>query len=238
MAKRSTACSSRVTENSFCKSERSAENAAPACGFHRLKPAVYDPPLVAFLSGFTAICFHYLATRVAIMRKSMLVSLIMVGMAVACTASVWAADDEVLAVDFTDCPSAVQKTLTEESRGAEMKQVDKAKTDDGEVYYEVEVEIRKRTYKIVVESDGTLWDKFLIVDFDEAEIGFSECPEPVQKTFQEEGKDHRFKMVNKVTDDDKITYHATAKLSAKEYEIIVAHDGTLISKTIAEDEEE
>ena len=63
-------------------------------------------------------------------------------------------------IKFTDAPAAVQKTLTEEAKGAKIENVDK-ETDDGKTIYEADVMINGKNYEIKVAEDGTLIQKKL-----------------------------------------------------------------------------
>src|SRR6476659_8661192 len=52
-------------------------------------------------------------------------------------------------VKFDQVPAAVQKTLTEESKGAKIDEVDKEE-DDGKVIYEADVTLNGKNYEIKV----------------------------------------------------------------------------------------
>ncbi len=212
---------------------RGEENSPTACWMGMMRMPSIGWPIVC--GGFVV----FGAARVAIMRTSSVVGLFCVGCvaaAVLMAVRLRAADD-VAAVKLADCPMVVQTTLAEESHHAEIPLVDRVKTDNGVMTYEVEVKIHEKTYRIVVESDGTLWDKFLIADVDEEEIKFAQCPEQVQRTFAEESRDYKIKTVKKVSEDDRITYHTGVRFGKTEYMIIVGESGTLISKSIVEDDE-
>ena len=67
---------------------------------------------------------------------------------------------DVLEVELSNCPAAVQKTLKREANGAEIEVVDK-ETKGGKAVYEVDVKIEGKNYKIRVGEDGILISKAL-----------------------------------------------------------------------------
>ena len=67
--------------------------------------------------------------------------------------------DEVK-VKIDQVPAAVQKTLSEESHGAKIDEVDK-ETDEGKTIYEADVKLNGHNYEIKVAEDGTLISKKL-----------------------------------------------------------------------------
>ena len=59
---------------------------------------------------------------------------------------------------FSEVPAAVQKTLTDEAKGAKIETVDK-ETDKGKTIYEADVKIDGTNYEIKVAEDGKLISK-------------------------------------------------------------------------------
>jgi uncharacterized membrane protein YkoI len=155
--------------------------------------------------------------------------------------AVQATADEV-EIKFADCPAAVQKTLTREALGTKIEEVEKD-TDDGKTVYEAEVKIDGKEYEIVVAEDGTLLEKSLDDEDDEdedegeeVEVKLSDCPAAVRKTLEREAFGSAIDEVTKLTDDGKSIYEADVTIDGKEYEVIVAENGTLLSKELEEDE--
>ena len=74
----------------------------------------------------------------------------------------------------------------------------------------------------------------------EVRIKLSDCPAAVQTTFKREVHGAGIDAVEKETEEGKTVYEVEIKIEGKDYEIEVAEDGTLISKTLteADDEEE
>src|SRR5476651_1235427 len=65
--------------------------------------------------------------------------------------------DEVK-VSFDQAPAAVKATLTKESNGAKIADVDK-ETDEGKTIYEADAMIGDKNYEIKVAEDGSLISK-------------------------------------------------------------------------------
>jgi hypothetical protein len=151
-------------------------------------------------------------------------------------------DDAVETVEikmkFADCPAAVQKTLQLESVGAELKEVVEV-TEDGKKVYMADVTFDGREYEIVVDEAGTLLAKVLNDD-DEitTELKFSDCPVAVQKTLKRESRGAEIETVDKVVNDEKTGYLIDVKIDGKNYALVVAENGILISKLLDEEDEE
>jgi hypothetical protein len=77
-------------------------------------------------------------------------------------------EKEEKAIELSDCPKAVQKTLKREANGSELEEITKEE-EDGKTVYEAEVEIDGKDYEIEVTEDGTLLSKELEDDDDEEE---------------------------------------------------------------------
>jgi hypothetical protein len=140
-------------------------------------------------------------------------------------------------VKFADCPTAVQKTLQQETVGAKLNEVLKA-TEDDETFYKADVTFDARDYEIVVADDGTLLAKVLSGgDETTIEVKLSDCPAAVQKTLKRESRGSDIETVDKVATDEKTIYVTYGEIEGKPYEIIVAEDGVLISKVLQEKDE-
>jgi uncharacterized membrane protein YkoI len=140
---------------------------------------------------------------------------------------------------LSDCPDAVQKTFQREANGAKIDEVEK-ESEDGETIYETDVTIDGKQYEIRVAGDGTLLEKALEDDEnegEEVEMKLADCPAAVQKTFKREANGADIDVVDKETKDGKAVYEVDVKIDGKNYEIRVADDGILISKTLDEEDE-
>ncbi len=70
------------------------------------------------------------------------------------------------------------------------------------------------------------------------EIALADCPAAVQKTFEREANGAKLEDIEKETEDGKTIYEAGVTLDEKEYEIVVAEDGTLLEKILEDEEDE
>ena len=94
-------------------------------------------------------------------RVIQMLSVCMLAVAMSCAAEAKENGDEKegkeeneVVVKFDQLPQAVQTTFKEEARGATIAEVDK-ETEDGEIAYEADVQIKGKTYEIKVAEDGT-----------------------------------------------------------------------------------
>jgi hypothetical protein len=143
-------------------------------------------------------------------------------------------DDDVK-IKVSDAPAAVQKTLKREASGAQIETV-KREEEDNKTIYAAEVTIDGKIYEIEVAEDGTLQEKTLKED-DEVEVEFSDCPTAVQKTLKREANGAKISKVERQTAHGKPVFEIDVKIDGRNYEIIVAEDGLLLSKALDEDEE-
>ncbi len=71
-----------------------------------------------------------------------------------------------------------------------------------------------------------------------AELTLSDCPTAVQNTFEREANGAEINEISKDTEDEKTTYEASVTIDEKEYEITVGEDGTLIEKSLEEEDDD
>ncbi len=144
--------------------------------------------------------------------------------------------DEEVEIKFSEAPAAVQKTLQREAGSAKIENV-KKDVEDGDTTYEAEVKIDGRIYEIEVGADGILQEKKL-KEAAEVAVKLLDCPAAVQMTLKREALGAAIDKVDKESRDGKPVYEADVKIDGKNYEILVAEDGMLISKALDEEEEE
>lgn len=142
-------------------------------------------------------------------------------------------DDEVK-IKLSETPAAVPKTLKREASGAAIETVTR-QTEDNKTTYEAEVAIDGKIYEITVAADGILQQKTLKED-DETEVQLSDCPKPVQKTLNREANGAKIDKVDKETRYGTPVYEIDVTIDGRNYEILVAEDGMLLSKALDEDE--
>jgi hypothetical protein len=73
---------------------------------------------------------------------------------------------------------------------------------------------------------------------DEIKIAFNQLPAAVQKMLTKESDGNTIKDADQETKDGKTTYEADVVINGTNYEIVVAADGTLISKKIDDESDE
>jgi hypothetical protein len=134
-------------------------------------------------------------------------------------------------VKLADVPAAVRSTLQAESKGGMLNTVLKT-TLDGKVAYGAGATVKTKAYWLTVAADGTLIEKRLDLPVDEDEVDMAECPAAVRATLQEEAGGVKIDTVNKSTEGDKSVYGTSVTIGRKNYEIVVAEDGTLIGKKL------
>jgi len=144
--------------------------------------------------------------------------------------------EKALKVKFADAPAAVQKTMTEQAKGAKIDSLDK-EVEKGQTVYEADVMLDGKEYEIVVAEDGKLVSKDLAQQ-EGTPIKFSEAPAAVQKTFKDLDGGQAIDKLDKEDEDGKTIYEGDIKIGGKNYEVKVAPDGKLISKTLDEEGDE
>jgi hypothetical protein len=136
---------------------------------------------------------------------------------------------------LSDCPAAVKKTIEAEAKGAKIGAVHKEKEEDETVYW-AEASLAGKSYAIGVLEDGTLAEMNLAVD--DRDHAFERCPAVVQATFRHEAFGLPIKTVAKDVKYGVTIYLTTVQHKGKEYQIVVAEDGTLMEKVLVIEDEE
>jgi hypothetical protein len=182
-------------------------------------------------------------------------------------ATAFAGEEDEIKIKFADAPSAVRKTLKREANGGKIETID-IETRDGKLVFEADVKIDGTNYEILVAKDGRLISKAIDdeeEDEDDEEeeehegekekekgekkekkhegkekgaMKFSEAPAAVQKTLKREAFGAKIAKVDIESHDGKRVYEADVEIDGRNYEILVAKDGTLISKALDEEEED
>ena len=142
-------------------------------------------------------------------------------------------------IKFSECPKAVQKTMTREARGAKIKMVDLECRDD-KVVFEADVVIDGRNYEILVTPNGKLLAKVLDEDPESTviEMKLKDCPKTVQKALIREADGAEIDLVDKMSSAGRDLYEIDVEIDDVNYEIIVTASGVLISKQMDEEEVE
>jgi hypothetical protein len=117
--------------------------------------------------------------------------------------------------------------------------------EDETTTYEADVTIDGKEYEITVGEDGTLIEKSLEEEDDDndgpdgdvTEVKLADCPVAVQKTLKREANGADIDVVDKEIKGGKISYEVDVKIDGRNYEILVAESGLLISKALDEEDE-
>jgi hypothetical protein len=150
------------------------------------------------------------------------------------------ADEEEVRLQLSECPAAVQKTLKREAGGSKIGDVVRF-SQDADLVYIAELTLDENKYQVLVAKDGMLLHKLVADGEDhserETELDVEDCPEAVQKTLEREAPGYPIELVIERTANGDTVYLADVELDHVDYAIVVAPDGTLISKSLYEDEE-
>jgi hypothetical protein len=148
-------------------------------------------------------------------------------------------EEDSVAIKFSECPAAVQKTLTREARGAKIDKVD-LESKDGRVVFEADVVIDGKNYEILVAPNGALIAKKLDEDEEENEVEMklADCPAAVQKTLMREADGATIDEVDKITTEGRNLYKVNVKIDGRNFDVVVTEEGLLLSKELDEDEDD
>ena len=138
-------------------------------------------------------------------------------------------------VPLSKCPSTVQATLRKEGWDEKIEAVAKD-IKYGTTVFETTVEHRGRVYEIVVDADGILVEKTLVINEDDLDL--DQCPEIVKKAFNEHAKGGKIGSVTKTSGLGRPSYQADVQIDKKAYLVEVNEDGHLISKSRLWDDDE
>ncbi|MGE5612236.1 MAG: hypothetical protein ACM359_23515 [Bacillota bacterium] len=148
-----------------------------------------------------------------------------------------AADDQSPhKLKLSDCPRSVQKTFEVEAKGTKIETVE-ADVEDGEAWYTADVTIKGKKYTITVDQDGILIDKLLGND-EEKQLKLADCPKAVQNTLKEETQGFEIGKVVREKQHGVVSYYARVNIQGNRYWITVDEDGTLISKSLDDSEDD
>ena len=122
-------------------------------------------------------------------------------------------------IPLKDLPAAVQKTVQEQSRGAEIKNISKEK-EKGAWQYEVETMLNGKHRNFNVAANGAL----IVV---EEEIAIADIPATAKAAIEKKVGTGKLTMVETVTKDGTTMYEGIfTNKSGKKMEVLVKADGT------------
>jgi uncharacterized membrane protein YkoI len=124
---------------------------------------------------------------------------------------------------LADCPQAVQATVRDNARGGHIEEVDFIGIEGKEIYI-AEVELpRDRGLKVYVSGNGSLVKTL-------EDLSLREAPEAVHSAVQ--GLGGTIDDVEKEVTGQVVTYHVEIERhGARDLDVVVAADGTILSQT-------
>ena len=145
---------------------------------------------------------------------------------------------ETASQKFNQLPPAVQKTVRAQAPNAEIADVSQ-KAENGSQVYEVQLRNEgSSNSKIIVAADGTLIGSDLpktagiiqkiLTPTGAVGTPLSALPEAVQKTIKSQAPDAPIDHISRHTDNGRTIYEVEFKDAAKNPNIQVAEDGTLV----------
>jgi uncharacterized membrane protein YkoI len=121
-------------------------------------------------------------------------------------------------------PAAVEKTVTEQSRGAEIKGLS-TETENGKKVFEVELIADGRSRDILIDEQGSVIEV-------EQEVPFTSLPEPVKTGLTAAAGKGTLGKVESLTKTGKlVAYEAVVTNGKKKTEVQVGPDGKKLART-------
>jgi predicted aspartyl protease len=124
-------------------------------------------------------------------------------------------------IKMKDLPTAVRKTVEEQSKGATLHGLSK-EVEGGKTYYEAELKVNGRNKDVLIDATG------VVVEIEE-EAALDSLPEAARASIEKQAGKRRIVSVESVTKNNNIVaYEAKFQGTGKTSEIKVASDGTLM----------
>ena len=125
-------------------------------------------------------------------------------------------------IKMKDLPAAVQKTIQEQTKGAEVKGISK-ETEKGKTLYEVETVVNGKTRDMMVDASG----KVTVI---EQEVTLDSIPAAAKAAIEKQAAGGKITKVETLTQGDAVTYEAAVTKGSKKSEITVKADGTPVKE--------
>jgi len=122
-------------------------------------------------------------------------------------------------VKMKDLPTAVQKTVQEQIKSAQLKGISK-EVENGKTMYEVETVVNGRSRDFVIDTAGTIVEV-------EDEVTLDRIPAPAKAAIEKSAGSGKIIKVESVTKGTTVTYEAELLKAGKKSEVAVAADGTV-----------
>jgi hypothetical protein len=123
------------------------------------------------------------------------------------------------AVKMKDLPPAVQKTVTEQTKGARIKGMSK-EVEKGKTMYEVEIMVNGKSRDLLIDASGSL------VSVEEP-VAIDSIPPAAKAAIEKLAAGGKIKGVESVTKGQTVTYEAVIVKGVKKSEVMVAADGSI-----------
>ncbi|MDQ6632289.1 MAG: PepSY-like domain-containing protein [Verrucomicrobiota bacterium] len=132
-----------------------------------------------------------------------------------------AADGDLLgyAIALGDVPIAIQETIKQNLAGGKLEQIDKT-SEDGEIYYDVEISHGSKGISLSIFAEGTLVSK-------EEELTLAEMPAAVQKSIQEKAFGKKITSLRRTTENEQTFYQIEVTKSGKDETLQLSADGNI-----------
>ena len=125
-----------------------------------------------------------------------------------------------LDLPLSDAPGPVQKTIRSHLGKGKLEEVSKV-DDDGDVYYEAEINLNGKVVTLTIGPRGRLLSE-------EQEVTLKELPEAVQKVIKANLGAARLDSITKVIEGRETTYEVEATRVGKELSFAVGGDGKFL----------
>jgi hypothetical protein len=122
-------------------------------------------------------------------------------------------------VKMKDLPPAVQKTVMEQTNGAQIKGISK-EVEKGKTIYEVETTVNGKARDLAFDESGAL----LAV---EEPVMIDAIPAAAKRALEKLATGGKIKSVESVTKGQTVTYEAVIVKGLKKSEVVVAADGAI-----------
>jgi len=122
-------------------------------------------------------------------------------------------------VKMKDLPPTVQKTVIEQTKGAQIKGMSK-EVEKGKTMYEVETMVNGKSRDLLIDASGSL------VSVEEP-VAIDSIPPAAKAALEKLAAGGKIKGVESVTKGQTVTYEAVIVKGMKKSEVVVAADGSI-----------
>ncbi len=135
-------------------------------------------------------------------------------------------------VKLADCPAKVKETLLKESNNGKFDEID-TEVRYGVLIYTGMTQIGGRDYSLVVDVNGTLVEKTLVIA--EEDVEWNQCPAAVQHTLRDLAPEAKVTSALRTSGFGIVVYELEVEIGKLQYDVEITHDGVLIDMSLADD---